>query len=147
MTEKEFLEQFEKLNLPADKFNHRGHLWLGWLYIRDFHLGEASQKLNQGIKLFAQSLGAAGKFNMTLTTTFACAIKSRYVPGQSFDDFLKSNRDLEKNPMAIIETHYSPELLFTDEAKKNLIPPDREPFPPEFEEELKKTVGFTQKQN
>lgn len=138
MKEQEFLTQFENLSLPADQFNHRGHLWLGWLYVRDLSLGEASNKLNQGIRAFAESLGAKGKFNLTLTTTFACAIKSRFKVGESFEAFLLANPDLVASPMKIIETHYSSEVLNSDEAKVRLITPDREPFPKEFQLELLK---------
>jgi hypothetical protein len=141
MKESEFLKQFEDLSLPASEFNHRGHLWLGWLYIRDHELGLASQKLSQGIKAFAESLGATGKFHYTLTATFACAIKSRFKQDQSFEDFLKQNEDLQSNPMSIIETHFSPQKLKTQEARTKMVYPDREPFPKEYEKQL---FGFNQ---
>lgn len=140
MDEKEFLKKFEELSLPAEEFNHRGHLWLGWLYIRDYSLGEASQKLNLGIDQFARSLGAEDKFNLTLTTTFACAIKSRFQKNETFEEFLQSNKDLVENAMSLIHTHYSPELLFSAEAKKKMVEPDRDPFPKEYEEQLKKFI-------
>ncbi len=136
MDEKEFLKKIEDLSLPADKFNHRGHLWLGWLYIRDNDLGVASQKLNTGIKKFAKSLGAHGKFHYTLTTTFACAIKSRFRNNETFDEFLNSNQDFVSEAMKIIGTHYSSELLGIDEAKRGLVRPDKKPFPVEYEKEI-----------
>lgn len=136
MTEEEFLNQFENLSLSPDDFNHRGHLWLGWLYVRDYELGEASKKLTQGIRDFANSLGAANKFHFTLTTTFACAIKSRFKEGQSFEEFLLENEDLKTNPISLVETHYSQELLRSSEAREKLVPPNREPFPLEYKLQL-----------
>ncbi len=136
MTEAEFLRDFEEKSLSPEEFNHRRHLWLGWLYIRDYNLGEASVKLNRGIQVYAESLGADDKFHCTLTTTFACAIKSRFKENQSFDEFLNANNDLENNPMALIETHYSPEVLRSKDARKTLVAPDREPFPRDYESQL-----------
>lgn len=136
MNEKEYIKRFENLSLPADKFNHKGHLWLGWLYIRDHGLGVASEKLNSGIKKFAESLGAGMKFHYTLTTTFACAIKSRFKKDQTFEDFLEVNQDFVDDAMKLIGTHYSQELLATEEARVGLVAPDKEPFPKEFEIEI-----------
>ncbi len=136
MTECEFLQHFESKSLSPDEFDHRGHLWLGWLYIRDHDLGEASFKLNQGIRDFAESLGAKNKFHCTLTTTFACAIKSRFKENQSFEEFLNTNEDLQKDPMSLIETHYSPHILHSEEARKGLVTPDREPFPADYRDRL-----------
>lgn len=137
MDEKDFLKQIKEKSLSPDAFNHRGHLWLGWLYIRDNEFGEASRKLNRGIKDFAESLGAGNKYHHTLTTTFACAIKSRFKKGQSFDAFLLENQDLENDPMSLIASHYSPERLHSSEAKQALAQPDRDPFPIEYETQLK----------
>jgi len=140
MDENEFLKKFEDMTLPADKFNHKGHLWLGWLYIRDLKLGDAAKRLNNGIKMFAESLGAKEKFHLTLTTTFACAIKSRFKEQETFEEFLEANEDLVQDALSIIQTHYSPKLLFSNEAKIHLVKPDREPFPKDFEEQLKKLL-------
>jgi hypothetical protein len=111
-------------------------LWLGWLYIRDHGLKSASQKINTGIKSFALSLGAEKKYHCTLTTTFVCAIKSRFKKNQSFDEFLRLNSDLETNAIQIIQKHYSPELLQTLEARTQLVSPDRMPFPKEYEQQI-----------
>ncbi len=136
MEEREFLRRFEDLSLPADEFNHRGHLWLGWLYIRDCDLKRASKKLDAGIRAFARSLGAEHKYHCTLTITFACAIKSRFKENETFEEFLKSNPDLETNAMRIIQTHYSRELLQTPVARTNLVAPDRIPFPEEYADQI-----------
>ncbi|MBC87065.1 MAG: hypothetical protein CL677_07775 [Bdellovibrionaceae bacterium] len=138
MDETEFLEKLESMTLSPEMFDHKGHLWLGWLYIRDLELGDAANKLNSGIKKYAASLGATDKFHYTLTTTFACAIKYRYKNNETFEQFLESNDDLVKDAISVIQTHYSPELLFSPEAKVKLVKPDREPFPKEFETQLEK---------
>lgn len=132
----DFIRKFEDLSLPADEFNHRGHLWLAWLYIKSYSLGEASKKLNAGIQKYAESLGAKDKYHCTLTTTFACAIKSRFKQNEAFEEFLANNKDLSEDPISIIQVHYSPELLQTAEAKKELVPPDRKAFPQEYTEQL-----------
>ena len=136
MTEDEFLKKFEEFSLLPEDFNHRGHLWLGWLYVRDHSLRVAAEKLNTGIKMFAESLGATEKFHCTLTTTFACAIKSRFKNNQTFEEFLEENWGFEQNAMKIIETHYSPELLNTKEARERLVSPDREPLPEEYQKQI-----------
>lgn len=132
MKEQDFIKQFEAHSLSPENFNHLGHIWIAWLYVRENDLGTATYKINKGIKSYAESLGANDKFHLTLTTAFTCAIKSRFQEGQTFEDFVESNQDLVNDAMNVISTHYSPEVLNTEQAKTTLIKPDREPFPEEY---------------
>ena len=128
LKEKEFISQFETRTLEAGNFDHQGHVRIAWLYIRDYDLKEAGQKINQGIKAFAESQGAVKKFHLTLSTAFICLIKSRFLEGQTYDDFLVANKDLLTDPNTIIGKHYSPGLLKTDKARNELVMPDRLAF-------------------
>ena len=55
-----------------DSHHLHHHNYLEYFYIRDFELGEASDKLKIGIKKFAEFLGVHDKFHYILTTTFVC---------------------------------------------------------------------------
>lgn len=136
MQETDFIKQFEACTLPKEIFDHRGHLWLGWLYIRDYSLKEASQRLCKHIDQFACSLGADTKFHKTLTVAFACLIKSRFKDKQSFEQFLTANPDLLTDAIKLIKKHYSSKRLESEQARINLIFPDLQDFPQEYKNEL-----------
>lgn len=136
MNEKDFLSQLEEKTLPIEYFNHKAHLWLGWIYIRDYELNDAIKRLSSNIKGFAKSLGRHQKFHKTLTVAFACLIKSRFRETETFEEFLKGNNDLLSNSMLLIKKHYSSELLESPRAQKKFVSPDQEPFPEEFERQL-----------
>ena len=129
MNEQQFIKQFEELTLPPEQFNHRGHLWLAWIYLKNFDFKTACQKINEGIKSYAESLGANQKYHFTLTTVFIYMVRSRFNGGQDFEAFLKHNNDLLINSKKLIDAHYSNELINSEAARKGFVGPDKLPFP------------------
>lgn len=62
-----FLKQFESLTLEPCHFNHIGHLRLAWLYLQSNDVSQAAKLTSNGIKAYAESLGANNKFHLTIT--------------------------------------------------------------------------------
>jgi N-formylglutamate deformylase len=125
-TDDGFLDAFENCSLPASEFDHRGHLRLAWLYLERHPLQEAMQLTCDGIRKYAASLGAPGKFHRTLTEAIVRIMHGRRQLGmeKDFDRFLLNNPDLTENMKEVIGFHYSEKRLSSDDARAIFLPPD-----------------------
>lgn len=122
----EFLQAFESRTLPETDFNHRGHLRLAWLYLRQFSLEEAVHRTAAGISAYAASAGAEGKFHHTLTEAIVRIMHKRMIPAKlsNFDEFLRKNPDLIDNMQDIVLSYYSRDRLNSQQARRTFLPPD-----------------------
>lgn len=97
MQDIDFLSAFEDCTLPKELFNHRGHLRIAWLYLRQYHLNEAIQKTSEGILRYATSLGVAHIYDEALTREWVCTIqKNMSEKDTTFDQFIERNQHLFK---------------------------------------------------
>jgi len=126
LSDDDFRNQFEDHSLPDSNFDHIGHLRISWLYLQDFDVTEATNKVCMGIKGYAESLGAKDKFHHTLTEHTVKLIANRLnsQPTISFGEFLEANQDLVNNLKGIISQRYSDELLASPEARQTYCEPD-----------------------
>jgi len=125
-----FLEQFENRSLNAALFNHYGHLRLAWLYLRKYPLERAVEKVTRGISAYAGSLGAAGKYQHTLTEAIVriMAGRLRNFTGESLDVFLAANPDLVDDIVSVVKVYYSDALLNSPVARAGFVSPDLRPL-------------------
>jgi hypothetical protein len=130
LSDGQFIEQFESLELDPEHFDHLGHLRLAWLYLRRYPLAEAIERTTSGIETYADSLGATDKFRHTLTEAVVRIMAQRMAVGQAdtLDDFLADNPDLLQDLPGVLATHYSPETLRSEAARHGFVPPDRSPL-------------------
>jgi len=126
LSDTDFQTAFESCTLPAEAFDHIGHLRIGWVYARALPLNAAIQRTCDGIQALASHLGAPDKFHYTLTEVFVRLIAQRIkrAPAQSFSAFLQNNPDLLSNALPLIHQHYSAQLLASPEAKRVSVQPD-----------------------
>lgn len=126
----EFIAKFENLSLDPMEFNHLGHLRIAWLYLNHCELEEAIVKVTSGIFKYASNLGAPDKFRHTLTAAIVRIIAKRLTASGkgSFSDFIKNNQDLLDDLPGVLNMHYSHAVLYSDEAKKVYVQPDRTPL-------------------
>jgi len=66
LSDHEFVDQFENLQLNPSYFTHLAHMRLAWLYIKDFGVERASIVLCDRIKNFDRKFGTGNKFNKTV---------------------------------------------------------------------------------
>lgn len=129
----QFLQQFEQLTLPAEQFNHLGHIKIAWLYLQKFSTELACEKVCSGIKAYATSLGAATKFHFTITQALVMLIRIRMVKLQqdnsNWQTFVTNNQDLVNNAVAVLQQFYTPELLQSTQAKNTWCSPDIKELP------------------
>ncbi len=61
------IEDFEASNIEAERFDHEAHVYMGWLYVREYELTEALSRFDAGLKRLVTKLGAESKYHATLT--------------------------------------------------------------------------------
>jgi len=121
-----FINQFEMKTLNPTHFDHKGHIRLAWLYLNNHELEKAIDLTCNGIKAYAESLGAKGKFHLTITDALVRIMAQRIQknPANNWEYFLLVNQDLVLNSLEVIKQFYSNEVLFSNEAKCSLVKPD-----------------------
>lgn len=126
-----FLAALEDTSLPGAEFSHRNHLRAAWLYLEKHPLPEAAMYCALAIQKYATTLGAPGKFHLTLTLAFmhiVASLRARH-PAANWEAFLASCPELVENAQELIARYYSGDLLQSERARKTFVPPDREPLP------------------
>ena len=131
VSDREFLAAFEACALTAAEFHHREHLRLAYAYLSLRPFDEALAKMETGLRNLLVHLGApASKYHHTLTEAWLRAVQrfmERSGPTKDFAQFLESASPLlDKN---IMGTHYSTDLLWSDEARAAFVEPDLQPIP------------------
>lgn len=134
MDDETFLKEFEACAIPASGWRHRDHLKVAYLYLRQYGLNGALEKVPAGIK----ALNAAQQTPETLdrgyheTITLAWlrivhATLQEYGPAANADAFLEQQSQLlEKN---LLRLFYSRERLKSWQAKSEFVEPDLAPLP------------------
>lgn len=129
MNDSHFLTSLLDCTLPAEHFNHHGHLRLGWLMLQSYPLPEAVQRTCFIIQRYATSLGAADKYHATLTLASVLIIADHAQGSASdFAGFLAENSALSDQFPRLIAQHYSQALLQQPKAKTGFLVPDKQPF-------------------
>jgi hypothetical protein len=129
-SDEDFLRAFEDLSFPADRFHHREHIRVAWLYLKSSDASRAAERMATGIRRFANHHGATQKYHHTLTLAWIRLVAAALVEtpeGFSFEQFITEHPGLhDKNLLA---KHYSNELLQTKAAREGWLEPDLQPLP------------------
>lgn len=130
LSDGDFLAQFEAQTLDKVYFNHLGHLRLAWLYLQAHDTDTAVSQVCLGIQAYATSLGATDKFHMTITNAIVRIMAQRIdeLTDKTWCAFLAENTDLVDDAQTVLAQYFSHSRLFSEEAQKTLLMPDRKPF-------------------
>lgn len=130
LTDKEFTAAFKDLTLDSKLFTHEAHLRLGWIYISQYGLKTAEVVLCEQIKSYAESLGGAGKFNMTVTVAATKAVHHfmNRSNAQTFEELIQEFPRLKTEFKGLMATHYGFDIFNNTAAKKSYLAPDLVPF-------------------
>jgi hypothetical protein len=120
------LDTFEGLDFDPEAFDHRAHVYVGWLLVKAYPLAEAIKRFADALQRLTKSLNIEGKYHETITWFFMILIAERQAATQaaSWEEFIAANEDLVDNSKALLESHYSPERLWSDEARNQFLLPD-----------------------
>ncbi len=131
LDDRKFCQRLESLEWPPSDFNHRLHIRLAYIYLCDKTQDKALNVMRDWtFRYLAHHEIDTSKYNETLTRAWMLAVRHfmvRTPNSTSSDDFIAQNPTILDS--TIMMTHYSRDLLFSDDAKYNFIEPNLDPIP------------------
>ncbi|MBT8100860.1 MAG: hypothetical protein KJO82_13980 [Gammaproteobacteria bacterium] len=121
------IEDLESARIEAGSFNHEAHVYLAWLYLREYPVTAAIERFSAALKRLTLKLGVPGKYHETITWFFMLIIAQRCAdrPSQDWPQFKATNSDLLDWDENILHRYYSKATLDSDEARRTFVLPDR----------------------
>lgn len=118
MTDTEFFLAIKNLSLPAEQFNHKGHIRLAKILLKESEVEQASRECCHLIKTYASSMGAKDKFHHTITVFLV------YWIAQNIE--LGTEQQIEELDTKQVVLEYYPDNIFSDvRAKESWIAPTK----------------------
>lgn len=122
----------EACEFPVGDFDHRAHLRLAYIYIIDHGPDQAVVRMRETLTVLLKHAGIdpAAKFHVTLTKAWVLAVH-HFMRGTklsgSGNDFIDQNPEMLDS--GIMLTHYSAEILFSEQARRRFVEPNLDPIP------------------
>jgi hypothetical protein len=135
--DREFLRSFEQCTLPFERWTHRAHVRVGFLYLSTHSFEDALEHMRAGVRRYnaAKNVpqGLTSGYNETTTHAFLhliAAVKSAYAqthPATTSEEFC----DLHPQLMSkhVLRLFYSPQRRMDPLAKQQFVEPDLAPLP------------------
>ena len=134
LSDDEHLRQFEDQCLPLNQLNHRAHLKVAYLYLKQLPFDTAIEKLRSGIRAYNAANGIVdtptGGYHETMTRAWLQLVYTtlcQYGPAKSADSFFDDQPQLGEK--RVLRLFYSRDVLMSPEAKVTFVPPDLAPLP------------------
>jgi hypothetical protein len=130
-SDREFRAAFEAGAFAPADFSHRAHIRLAYVYLAESDVDLALERMRAALVSFLSHHGIpASKYHATLTRAWILAVDHfmhRSREASSGDDFIARNAPLLDTRNML--THYSAELLFSDQARADFVEPNLDPIP------------------
>lgn len=126
----EFEKEFKEASLDPQLFTHEAHVRLAWIHIRKYGRTVAIDNIREQLKQYVLKVGAADKYNETLTVS---AIKAVYhfelkSNSSNFSDFISKNPRLITGFKDLMFSHFQTDIFTSALAKRQIIEPELLPF-------------------
>ena len=130
-SDREFRAAFEAGAFAPADFSHRAHIRLAYVYLAESDVELALERMRAALVSFLSHHGIpASKYHATLTRAWILAVDHfmhRSPRALSADDFIARNAPLLDTRNML--THYSAELLFSDQVRADFVEPNLDPIP------------------
>lgn len=132
-SDQDFRSQIESCTFPLDKFDHTAHVRLAYIYLL---VGESPEQATNLMRtalkrlLTHANIDPSAKYHETLTKAWIYAVQHfmNISPNsQSAADFIANNAQVSNSK--IMQSHYSADLLFSEEARASFVEPDKAAIP------------------
>ena len=129
--DRHFVAEFEACRFPPAQFDHRAHVRLAYAYLAENDTERAAELMRSALMAFLSHHKIdTSKYHETMTKAWILAVRhfmQRSASALSADDFIEANPALLDSK--IMQTHYSADLLFSDEARARFVEPNLDPIP------------------
>lgn len=125
LTDSLTIERFESGQVDSQYFDHEAHVYVGWLYVRNFELTDAIRRFTAALRCLTTALGVPGKYHATISWFFLLLIAERAVDDDTWLTFRARNLDLIHGSKATLARYYSERLLSSMRARQRFVLPDR----------------------
>ena len=126
-----FRAQFEFCTFQVSDFDHRAHLRLAYIYLTEHDTETAHQLMREALLAFLEHNGVdPSKYHDTMTHAWILAVRhfmEASSSAESADSFINQNPEMLDS--RIMMTHYSADVLVSDEARAQFVDPDLDPIP------------------
>lgn len=129
--DRHFREEFEACRLSPASFDHRGHVRLAYTYLAEGDTEHALERMKGALLKFIRHQGIDPmKYHETLTRAWILAVRHfmEITPSSSSADAFMESNPIMLDPKIML-THYSADLLFSAEARKEFVEPDLDQIP------------------
>jgi hypothetical protein len=119
----------ERCDIPDQGFHHAQHLAVAWVYLSESPtIALAAARMAATLRRFAASCGHAEKYHHTTTVFWMRRLAAARAshPDASLDDILRLAPALLDKTLPL--TYYSPERLFSEEARWSWLDSDLRPL-------------------
>lgn len=129
-----FIEAFEAQRWPLERWNHRAHVRLAYLYLRKHGFEGALDRLRRGIRAYNAAhaipdLPTSG-YHETVTVAWLRLVEmvlAEYGPAASGEAFCDAHPELMQKKT--LRLFYSKERMTSPQAKVRFLEPDLAPLP------------------
>lgn len=130
LDDSQFETLFANAHFPASLFNHEAHLRLAWIHLNKYTTYQSICNINEQLITYVESLGAAHKYNRTLTTAAIKVVEhfKNKSTSSEFESFIKEFPRLKNNFKDLLDQHYSFDIFQSVNAKEKYLLPDLLPF-------------------
>jgi hypothetical protein len=120
----ELVTLFESCELPYERWTHRAHIAVASVYLRRFTLEEATDRARRLIPQFNLTRGDPNGYHETITVLFMRLVERemRVAPAAELATFV--NDLAGRFQLRWLLRYYSPDLLWSTEARSGFVPPD-----------------------
>ena len=126
MSDEQFARAFERGEIAPAEFDHRAHVRVAWVYLREGPSFDAAlERMRDAIQAFAAAANASQKYHETITILWMrlLADAADRVPQPcEFVDLVDRCPELADKDLPL--KYYSRERLFSDQARGEWVPPD-----------------------
>ena len=126
MTDEQFARAFERGDVTPAEFDHRAHVRVAWVYLREGPSFEAAtDRMRAAIQRFAAAANAAQKYHETITMLWMRVLAdaaARVTLPCELEALLAACPELADKDLPL--KYYSRERLFSDAARARWIPPE-----------------------
>lgn len=126
-----FRTDFETCVFPPAQFDHRAHVRLAYVYLAENDADAALERMRSALMAFLEhNKVPASKYHETLTRAWILAVRhfmTRSPGTESADAFIRANPEILDTKIML--THYSADVLFSEEARRRFVRPDLDGIP------------------